>query len=78
MQNNFSCLWYILHLYLVTDLEDNTKNKLAFSHTKNDSKSFPIFLNTGTFNPLSLFGGDSDCAAIDSIGSIVYINESNH
>ena len=63
-------------LYLVTELENNTKNQLAFSHTKINNQSFPIFLNIGSFNPVSLFGGDSDCAAIDSNGSIIYINES--
>lgn len=37
---------------------------------------FPIKLQIGELNPVSLFGGCDDCAAIDSKGSIIYISRS--
>lgn len=40
------------------------------------NNKYPVILNIGNFNPISIFGGSYNCAAIDSEGSIIYIHPS--
>ena len=61
-------------LYLVSSTESNSKNKIAYSyaHTKT---AFPVFQNIGDSNPIALYSGFFNAAAIDSEGSILYFPE---
>lgn len=61
-------------LYLITPKDDDSKKQLAYSHT-NLEKEYPFVLNIGESIPIAIFGGYTDCAAITSVGSIIYIHE---
>lgn len=61
-------------LYLVKSPETGDKTKLLFSFDGSTSQ-FPLFLNIGDSNPISLFGGRLNSAAIDSLGGILYVSE---
>ena len=52
---------------MVSEVEKGIKTKLV----KNNN-----FLNIGKFNPVAIFGGSSNCAAIDLKGAILYIPDS--
>lgn len=59
-------------LYIVTNKAGNSKQQLAYcSHSKSD---FPLFLTTGNSKIVSIFGGCTNSAAIDTDGSIYFIS----
>lgn len=58
-------------LYLVSN-PDNIRNYLALCHSER-KESFPLFLDTKNLNPVALFGGCKNAAAIDSDGSIIIV-----
>lgn len=62
-------------LYLVSGNCKSGLNRLIYSNADFQTKSTAI-LNTGGKNPVSLFGGIFQCAAIDSEGAILFIHES--
>lgn len=59
-------------LYQVLNETDPHKSQLILAHSDEDT----IFLNTGKRSPLSLFGGSSTSAAIDTEGSVIIITKS--
>ncbi|KAK8843244.1 hypothetical protein M9Y10_025098 [Tritrichomonas musculus] len=60
-------------LFLVSDSENPSKSQLAFF--QECSRSF-TFLNTRELNPVAIFGGSNDAAAITEDGGIIFINNS--
>lgn len=64
--------WYTL--YLVETSEGHDHLKLVYSCYSKDNPS-PIFLNTGRWNPVALFGGSITAAAIDQEGIVIIITE---
>lgn len=60
---------------MISSNENNCHNNLAISHSKLETE-FPFILNIGEINPISLYGGCYDCAAIDSEGAIIFIHRS--
>lgn len=64
-------------LYLISPTVKNSRNQLAYSHSKIEAK-FPTVLNIGEVNPMSLFGGYKNCAAIDTEGGIIFIDKLHH
>lgn len=62
-------------LYLVSTTKKSDQTLLAYSH-KYIKTEFPLFLNIGHSTPVSIFGGYSNAAAIDSDGNIIFIPES--
>lgn len=64
-------------LFMISSDDKSSQKKLAYSHSNINSK-YPVILNIGQFNPISIFGGPYHCAAIDSEGSIIYIHSSFH
>ena len=61
-------------LYLVSSIDDKNQNQHLYSHSELDTP-YPIILNIGKFNPVSLFGGFIECASIDSEGRIILIDD---
>lgn len=61
-------------LYLVSSIDDKNQNQHLYSHSELDTP-YQIILNIGKFNPVSLFGGFIECAAIDSEGRIILIDD---
>lgn len=59
-------------LYLFTSPDQKERNQLAYSSNRIENE-FPIILNIGDSNPISLFGGFDNSAAITDDGSIIYI-----
>lgn len=59
-------------LYLLEKPEDSTKSLLAYSYSHTTS-NYPEILNTGNLNPIALYGGCENAAAIDDQGHIIYI-----
>lgn len=62
-------------LFLVSNPDTPDQFQLAYSYLY-PKDEFPLFLNIGNLNPVSLFGSRWDSAAIDSEGSILFIPES--
>lgn len=60
--------------YTLFMVSNNDKTQLAYSYLRMNSP-FPIILNTENYNPIALYGGHSDCCAIDSEGGIIYIDQ---
>lgn len=58
-------------IFLISSTKDNTQNKIAYSYM-NIPTTFPVFQNVGESNPISLYSGFFNAAAIDSEGSILY------
>lgn len=58
-------------LYLVS----NGRQNLLFYSNSKLKQSSPVFLNINGHNPISLFGGFSESAAIDDEGAILFIHE---
>ncbi|KAK8833826.1 hypothetical protein M9Y10_026488 [Tritrichomonas musculus] len=58
-------------LYLVT-IKGTNKNYLAYSSSQIESE-YPVILDIGNKNPIALYGGYYNAAAIDTEGSIIYI-----
>ncbi|KAK8840455.1 hypothetical protein M9Y10_030660 [Tritrichomonas musculus] len=67
---------YNYTLYLVSASKESDKNTLAFMYPDKNRKN-PLFLNIGESNPVSLFGGFSSAASIDSEGSIIFVTLSS-
>lgn len=66
---------YEYTLYLVTS-DRNQKTRLALSHYKYGPETeLPLFLNIGNLNPVAIYGGRFNSAAIDDEGAIIYIPE---
>lgn len=65
---------YDYTLYLVSPNKNSTKYLLAYSYSYIKTE-YPIFLNIGEKTPISLFGGYTNAAVIDSEGSIIFIPE---
>lgn len=73
-------LWYPISavcgldytLYMVSNVPYGFKKRLIYSARKLKAK-FPLFLNIEKVNPIALFGGIYNCAAIDTEGAILYI-----
>ena len=62
-------------LYLVSLIgEENNIMHLIYSHSEIYRK-YPLFLNTGSFNPISIYGGTFNAAAIGDNGSIIFIGK---
>lgn len=61
--------------YIISSIEDESKKGLAYAHANLD-KEFPVVLNIRDAIPVSIYGGYSDCAAITSVGSVIYIHNS--
>lgn len=59
-------------LYLLTNPDDPTKSILALSVSHTTSPN-PEILNIGTLNPIALYGGNENAAAIDDQGHIIFI-----
>lgn len=66
---------YSYTLYLLTNPEILGKTKLAYSY-KGTQDPYPTFLNIKHAIPVSLYGGYSNAAAIDTDGSIIFVPES--
>lgn len=64
-------------LYLVSSSEASSEGRLAYTY-RNIKTTTPLFFNIGNSNPVSLFGGFYNSAAIDSEGSIIFIPQSIH
>lgn len=58
-------------LYMVSEVKKGFKTKLAY-HYKEQNPSI-VFLNIGDSNPVAIYGGDDNYAAIDMEGAIIYI-----
>ena len=61
-------------LYLIKENEKSEQYKLAYAHP-NVKNIYPVILKTGKLEPVAIYGSDSDCAAIDIKGSIIYLYE---
>lgn len=61
-------------LYLVKNPEDSNKFQLAYPLC-NSEQQFPEILQRGDSNPIALFGGFRDAAAIDNEGRILFISK---
>ncbi|KAK8857608.1 hypothetical protein M9Y10_016013 [Tritrichomonas musculus] len=66
---------HLYTLYLVSSSKSSNDYQLVYSHS-NSNTIFPLFLNIGNSKPVSLFGGRSNSATINSDGSILFIPES--
>lgn len=62
-------------LYIASKGAANNNNYLLYSHYLINSK-YPTILNTKDHNPIALFTGHENCAAISSDGAILHIHES--
>lgn len=66
-------------LYLLSESKENTSKRRLFY--TNIGKSYiskkSLFLDIGNSNPVSLFGGHSNAAAISEDGSVIFINDSH-
>ncbi|KAK8892675.1 E3 ISG15--protein ligase herc5 [Tritrichomonas musculus] len=60
-------------LYLVSNPNSRDRRQLVLSY-KNIQQSSPLFLNIGDFNPTAIYGGYFNAAAVDSEGSIIFID----
>lgn len=60
-------------LYLVKNPDDPDKNLILYPR-RNSESSIPEVLNIGDSNPVSLYGGHVNAAAIDSEGRIIFIS----
>lgn len=60
-------------LSLVTNPDHENHFQLVLSY-KGINRNSPLFLNIGDRNPISLFGGYFNAAAIDSEGAILFVN----
>lgn len=63
---------YLYTLYKVSIPECDNKWQLAYFYSDTDMKQ-TLLLKTGSLNPISLFGGYENSAAIDTEGSIIFI-----
>lgn len=61
-------------LYLVLDPNDDKKNILAYKNDKVDCE-FTVFLKGDNLNPIALFGGLHNAAAIDDKGAVIFLFE---
>ena len=61
-------------LYMVSNQKNKDQNFLAYSH-RNSNNGNPLFLDIGNRNPIAIFGGSQNSAAIDTEGSIIIITE---
>lgn len=61
-------------LYMISRTKNSTEHLLAYSYSR--MKTNQLFLKTGNKNPISLFGGYSYAATINSDNSITFIPES--
>lgn len=61
-------------LYMVSEKNGNEKKLVLCDHQTNDGK--PVFLNIGDVDPVALFGGRSNSAAIGSNGEVIFIKSS--
>lgn len=59
-------------LFLVSNPANNSQTHLALSHSDRKEKS-PLFLSIQNLNPVALFGGCKNAAAIDTNGSIILV-----
>lgn len=66
-----SACGYLYTLYLVT-LPKSDKYQLVYFYSDMESTK-PLFLKIGELNPISLYGGYENSAAIDQTGSIIFI-----
>lgn len=62
-------------LYIIHPEDEDSPKYLAYAHENLESEN-PVILNVGDVTPASIYGGYSDCAAITTVGSIVYIHDS--
>lgn len=65
---------YDFTIYMISRTKNSTEHLLAYSYST--MKTNQLFLKTGNKNPISLFGGYSYAATINSDGSITFISES--
>lgn len=61
-------------LFLLKDPNNNERNILAYKRDKEIS-DFPIFLRNDSLNPVALFGGLYNAAAIDDKGSVIFLKQ---
>lgn len=66
---------YTLYLVSLVGQEEENMNHLVYCHSEIYRK-YPLFLNTGSLNPIAIFGGTYNAAAIDDNGSIIFIGKS--
>lgn len=59
-------------LYMVSDVPNGFNKRLVYS-ARNIKGKYPTFLKIEKSNPIALFGGYENSAAIDTDGSIIYI-----
>lgn len=63
---------FLYTLYLLTNPESKDQPQLVYLYADSPSNA-PLFLNIGNRQPVSLFGGYENSAAIDSQGAIIFI-----
>ena len=66
-------LQYTLYLVSLVGQDENIA-QLVYSHSQLNQK-YPLFLKTGSFNPIAIFGGTYNASAINDNGSIIFINK---
>lgn len=59
-------------LYIVKE-KNKKSNSLVYSSSKDGTSRFASVLKIGDFDPIALYGGSSNSAAIDSKGSIIFV-----
>lgn len=65
-------------LLLVSPIgQDDNMNHLIYMHSEMYRK-YPLFLSTGSSNPVAIYGGNFNAAAIDDNGSIIFIGKSTY
>lgn len=62
-------------LYMTKD-ESTNQFMLLYCYAKKNKSNSQLLLNIGFRKPLALFGGDLNCAAIDTRGAIILVNAS--